>query len=322
MEAIKISRPNKSIMESTLTEQECDELINKIKIVMEAEDFKSAMKENFPEAYNEALKEDTDFASMLTVGVIYIGVIIAFLIKWIKNKYRLTVNKLMDQSKELNDIYTKIEDILAHDKMARFKHRNDMVSADIEDIVMKDKNTGKIYKLTIDNIAYDPDYFINQIKNILQYTQGMSNKEKSENIVKMVENLRSEVRQSFMNEHGFVLSCEPIVKITHYNKIKLEKVILIDKDWIESIYNILYICNQNASGQLTYLQLLQQAYNKLSVEYKNDKEAKKAVDDIFKDLLKNITISMEFNSKSMKVLDEMIHHYAEDLEKIYETLKS
>lgn len=325
MEAIKIYYPDKSLMEDTLTEAAANELFKKLKTITEADESEWAKlaKENFPNEYNQVLREmDEDAASMIAVGAFAVLVIIGKLISWIKNKYRLTIQKLYGNSKELNDIYTKVSDMLANDKMARFKHRNDLMDGDIQYIIMQDKkDSSKKYQLIIDNLAYNSEFFIKQINDIMAYVDSQSKKDKEANIKKMTDDLMNQIQQGFMNNHGFVLTCDPMMKSESYNKIKLEKYLTRCKDWVSAIYRILYIYNQNVSGQLQYLQLLQQAYGKMIKDYGKDKDAKNMIDTIFKQLIKNVTASMDFNSKSMVILNEMIKFYSDMLTKIYEHIK-
>ncbi len=322
-ELIKIVNPDKSLMVDTtnLNESEVNDLFDKIKIVTEAENWKAAYKENFSD-YNDYLNE-ADVISMGIVAGLAIIALIGKLISWVKNKYSLTVKKLLNQAKELNDIYTKVNDLLANDKIARFKHRNDRYNAEIHSMVMVDKkDPSKVYNLYIDELAYNSDYFINQLNDIMRYANSQSKKDRSTNIKTMVDNLIMDINRSFMERHGYVITCAPFMKVAKYPNRRLEDTLMSYKEWIERIYQVLAYYNSLTSAQLAYLQLLQTAYKKMLSDYGKDKEGKEAVDKLFKVLIKNSTASMDFNAKSMVICNDMIKYYSEELHKIYDIIRS
>ena len=322
-ELIKIVNPDKSLMVDTtnLNESEVNNLFDKIKIITEAKDWKTAYKENFSD-YNEYLNEADVIAMGIVAGIAIIA-LINKLISWVKNKYSLTVKKLLNQTKELNDIYTKVNDLLANDKIARFKHRNDRYNTEIHSIVMIDKkDPSKVYDLRIDDLSYNSDYFINQLNDIMRYANSQSKKDRTSSITTMVDSLIMDVNRGFMERHGYVITCTPFMKIAKYPNQRLEDTLMSYKKWIERIYHVLVYYNDLTSYQLAYLQLLQTAYKKMLNDYSKDKEGKEAVDKLFKVLIKNVTASMDFNAKSMVIFNDMIKYYSEELHKIYDIIRS
>lgn len=304
-----------------LSESGLNEEYKKIKTVVESEDWKAAVKENFSEDYDQVLLKE-DF-SIIAMGAFAIGIVIAKIISWIKGKYSLTVKKLLTQSKELNDIYTKVNTLLANDKMARFRHRNDRINAEVHSIVMIDKKTGTAYKLYIDNLVYNADACITRLNEIIKYSSTKATpEEKVKTLNSMVDNLIAEVDESMMKYHGFVLTCDPFMKITKFTNQRLEDVLMAYKDWIEFIYTATNSINNNITAQLQYFQLLETAYKKMSVEYSKDKDAKEVVDKLFKYLIKNATVSMDFNTRAMVIFNDMIKYYSEELHKIYDIIRS
>ena len=324
-ELIKIVQPNSNIMveETTnFTTLELDNEYTKIKTVIESEDWKLSYKENFKEYYDKILLKE-DFG-LVAFGVIAIGAIISKLIYWIKSKYTLTVKKLLTQSKELNDIYTKVEYLLAHDKMARFKHRNDRIDAEVHYAVMIDKkDPTKVYKLYLDNLAYNPDYYIKQVQDIMRYASSKKNdNDRIEAINTMIDSLIANEEKYIAQNNGYIYSCDPFMKIEKYTNQRLEEVLMVYKEYIENIYYVIDIYNKNISAQLAYLQLLDTAYKKMLSDYGKDKEGRDAIDRLFKYLIKNATASMDFNTKSMVIYNDMIKFYSDELHKIYDIIKS
>ena len=304
-----------------LSEAELKEEYRKIKAVVESEDWKTAVKENFKEDYDKVLLKE-DFGLVAT-GIFVIGIVIAKIIQWIKSKYSLTVKKLLSQSKELNDIYNKVNILLANDKMARFKHRNDRINAEVHSIVMIDKKTGTAYKLYIDNLVFNADACINSLNEIIRYSSTKATpEEKAETINNMVDAFIADLDAYMAKNHGYIFTCDPFMKVTKYTNQRLEDVLMAYKEWIEYIYSAINIINNNITAQLQYFQLLETAYKKMSNDYKNDKIAKEAVDKFFKYLIKNATVSMDFNSRSMVIFNDMIKYYSDELHKIYDIIRS
>lgn len=310
MELIKIDHPINEYMDNSISEQNLNEYFVKIKESIHSENPK------------QVVPIDEGIGELAIAGTASITLIILAITKWLKNKYSITIKKIIDQSKELNDIYTKVDDILKNDKLARFKHRNDSVDITIKYIVLHDtRDPRKYYSLTLDMLAYDPEYFINEIDSIMKYANEQS-KDKENDIGKMRDGVIKMIDESFEKNHWYVRDLAPMMKIENYRGQKLEKMVMMIKDQIGVIYNNIYTTNKTVSYQLKYMQVLQQAYNRCISMYGTDKSSKDMVDSIFKKLLDNMTISMEFNSKIMNLMTEEIKHYVNELEKIYNAIRS
>ena len=327
-ELIKIIQPNSDILiedKNLLSESELNEEYKKIKAVIESEDWKEAYKNNFKEDYDKILTEEADLIAMGIVAAIAIGAIIAKLISWLKGKYNESVKKLLAQSKELNDIYTKVNDLLSNNRKVAFKHRNDIIDAEIHSAVMIDKkDSSKVYKLYLDQLVFNSDSFIKYLTEIINYSSSKSSndKERVEMLNRKVDSMIADIDEYVMNNNGYIYTCEPSIKITKYKNKRLKEVVYAYKQWVDEVYKIIDIYNQNISAQLQYLQVLETAYKKMSFDYSKDKDAKAAVDKLFKHLLKTATASMDFNSKALIIFNEMIKYYSDALHKIYDDIRS
>ena len=321
-ELIKIDNPDMSIMEDTMTEDEVIDTFNKLKVIVESDDWKSYYKYYFKEDYDSYVLNENPIL-IAGVGAIAVIAIIHSLMKWIRNKYRLTAQKLLNQSKELNDIYTKVNDILAHDKLARFKHRNDSYAAEVHYCVMVDKkNPNKVYEIIINKSAYNPDFFVEKINEIMRYADTKVNKERTETISSAADSLVTQIREDFMKVDGYTVICDPFMKIVKYPNSKLENTIMAYKTGINNIYNVIAYFNQIADYQLKDLQLVELAYKKMLTTYAKDPAGKEAVDKIFKEIIKNITTFMDFNSRSLVIFEQIIKWYSDELHKIYDIIRS
>ena len=310
MEVIKIDKLDPTLMESTLTEEECDKLLQEITDIV-----------NAPEGttVNQSLREASP--DLIIAGVTGGLMLIAMIRKYIKNKYSLAAKKILDQSKELNDLYTKIEDLLKHDKMARFKHRNDKISTTLKYIVLQDRTNGKMYNIVIDYLVFNADTIINSLNQMMDYLNQAKPQDEDALIANWADSLVKDIDELFTRDHWYIERCVPLLKSEVYNSVPLEKALMSFKATFGNIYNWIYAINKTTAEQMTYLQFVEKAYKSAMATHGNTKARKEAIDRVFKHTLEKATQSITFNTGVMDVLTEEIKYYAEELNRIYQMIK-
>ena len=310
MEVIKIDKLDPTLMESTLTEEECDKLLQEITDIV-----------NAPEGttVNQSLREASP--DLIIAGVTGGLMLIAMIRKYIKNKYSLAAKKILDQSKELNDLYTKIEDLLKHDKMARFKHRNDKISTTLKYIVLQDRTNGKMYNIVIDYLVFNADAIINSLNQMMDYLNQAKPQDEDALIANWADSLVKDIDELFTRDHWYIERCVPMLKSEVYNSVPLEKALMSFKATFGNIYNWIYAINKTTAEQMTYLQFVEKAYKSAMATHGNTKARKEAIDRVFKHTLEKATQSITFNTGVMDVLTEEIKYYAEELNRIYQMIK-
>lgn len=310
MEVIKIDKLDPTLMESTLTEEECDKLLQEITDIV-----------NAPEGttVNQSLREASP--DLIIAGVTGGLMLIAMIRKYIKNKYSLAARKILDQSKELNDLYTKIEDLLKHDKMARFKHRNDKISTTLKYIVLQDRTNGKMYNIVIDYLVFNADAIINSLNQMMDYLNQAKPQDEDALIANWADSLVKDIDELFTRDHWYIERCVPLLKSEVYNSVPLEKALMSFKATFGNIYNWIYAINKTTAEQMTYLQFVEKAYKSAMATHGNTKARKEAIDRVFKHTLEKATQSITFNTGVMDVLTEEIKYYAEELNRIYQMIK-
>ena len=310
MEVIKIDKLDPTLMESTLTEEECDKLLQEITDIV-----------NAPErtTVNQSLREASP--DLIIAGVTGGLMLIAMIRKYIKNKYSLAAKKILDQSKELNDLYTKIEDLLKHDRMARFKHRNDKISTTLKYIVLQDRTNGKMYNIVIDYLVFNADAIINSLNQMMDYLNQAKPQDEDELIASWADSLVNDIDELFTRDHWYIERCVPLLKSEVYNNVSLEKALMSFKATFGNIYNWIYAINKTTAQQMTYLQFVEKAYKSAMATHGNTKARKEAIDRVFKHTLEKATQSITFNTGVMDVLTEEIEYYAEELNRIYQMIK-
>lgn len=317
MSVINIDQPNYANIDNSLNEQQCDELINGITSIIESKSMTSALL--------ELDLKNSVFAgagSSIASGAAPTMVTLEYMKKYIKNKYGLCVKRIIAQSKDLNDLYTKVNDILTHDKWARFKHRNDIIDADQKFVRLQDsKNPRQIYQITYDMMAYNIDYLINEINDIMNYANHNS-VDRDTDLKNMKDSLIETIDKDFEQNHWFIERLVPVIKTESYHSVKLGKVLKVYRDVFSGLYNNIYFFNKIVDNELKYVQLTEQAYNRMMNVWGKDKDGKIIVEEVFKKILKNMAMSMEFNSKLMELSEEVIKFYAEEIEKVYNIIRS
>lgn len=296
------------IVDKPLTEAQCDHLLQ---IAMEA------AQSDDPQKYIQEAGE------ALMLGGMAVTVIIAWLMKFLKNKYTINVNKLSSQSKELNDIYTKVNDLLKHDKMARFKHRNDKVNATMKRVLLKDKNKpNTYYKLIVDELAWDSEYVVNFIDNAMSTIINTKDEKAKQGLFDSAyADICSQIDSTFTKNHGYITYTEPALQCADYKNQRLENVLMVYKDNIGVVYDNIDYMNQTVATQMQYLQLTQQAYNRMIGKYGKDKLGKKMVEDVFKKMLVYAGMSIDFNNAITDAMLEEIRYYTTALNDLYNFIK-
>lgn len=293
------------MVENGLTSTQCDMILQACKEACQSEDTKKYLQES-----------DVALFAGMTVAAI-----ITMMMAYIKNKYSINVQKILDQTKELNDIYAKVDDMLKNDKMARFKHRNDKVDAATKTAVLKDtKDPRKMYKITPDLLAYNSEYFINEIDKVMEYVNNVSDNKKHD-FQGMYDSLMKDVEDVY-HSYEYISHTKPVLLCKDYKNQRLETVLMVYKEDIANIYSNTAYMNQLVQTQMQYLQLCQQAYNKMIAKYGKDKYGKKLVDDVFKKMLYYSTLAIDFNNDINETLVEQIRYYVSELEKIYDIVRS
>lgn len=297
------------IVDKPLTEAQCDHLLQ---IAMEA------AQSDDPQKYIQEAGEAIVFGGMA------VTVIIAWLMKFLKNKYSINVNKLSSQSKELNDIYTKVNDLLKHDKMARFKHRNDKVNATMKRVLLKDKNKpNTYYKLIIDELAWDSEYVVNFIDNAMSTIINTKDEKAKQGMFDSAyADICSQIDGTFTKNHGYITYTEAAIQSVNYKNQRLEDVLMVYKDNIGVVYDNIDYMNSTIATQMQYLQLTQQAYNRMIGKYGKDKLGKKMVEDVFKKMLVYAGMSIDFNNAITDAMLEEIRYYTNALNDLYDFIRS
>ena len=316
MEVIKITDLDASILEGA-------DSIDEAVINSQYKDIQKILASSDDCTINQSLREaNTD---LIVNGIAGGLMLIAIITKYIKNQYSIRAKKILDQSKELNDIYTKVEDLLKNDKMARFKHRNDKITANVRIVLLQNSIDGKYYRVAIDQLIWDPDWFNNTVKVMMEYMDShpaTNNAAEKEALDKWADSIIETVDRGFKENHWWVETCTPFIKNEVYNGIKLERAIKLYKDTFSNLYNIIYAINKFVSNQMTCMQFFEKSYKSCMTTYGTTKARKESIDRIFKYALSKSVASINFNTKCMDMYTEEINYYVDELEKIYKMLRA
>lgn len=317
MEAIKIVPLDSSLLEDTDT-------INESEVSYQFQEVQKIVNTPDDVSIRAAVRESTadivlaGGTAAVGAGLALFGIIRAY----IKKKYSIQAKKILDQSKDLNDAYTKVEYLLKNDKMARFKHRNDLITATVKYVVLCNKKDGKYYNVAIDQLCYNTDYIVQAVRDMMENLDRIKDENESTLISEWADKLIGDLKQSFDNNHWWIECCEPLIKSEVHNSIKLEKALMYYKNTFSNLYNYIYAINKMATTQMTYLQFLEKGYKTCMSTYGTTKDRKDAIDRIFKYLISNATMSITFNTKCMDAYTEEIKWYADELKRIYDILRN
>lgn len=315
-ELIKVSgdsRPLLEYMDNSITDKECDKLFKMIREYFEEDDFSKFKQTKY---FTEAC-----YLNEGKVGDFFIKGLIKAMEIFCKNKYRMQVNQFYGMSKELNDIYTKVAYLLQHDKVARFKHRNDLLSFATKSVLMRDKINAQLYNLMYATLFYNLDGVNQMVRNALSNIKDDCTKEQGETLRKAADTIVYNTNISFSDNYGYVDSCEVISYQKDYSGVKLEDSIKYFKSSVEMYYNNIKVMNTNVSDQLTYIKYIDNMYNMFMNQFGKNPDCKYYIDTVFKCVIDNMTKAMDFNNSITDHMIECIKHSSNELYKIYEILK-
>ena len=242
-------------------------------------------------------------------------------------KYAIASHKmrypvLNGQSKEINDIYTKVDDILKHDRFAKFKHRNDLISGETRSIIIHSKEDDKLYYFSPDELYWNTQFFENLFSDLLrQYQTDTVKKELMQaEADKQIYELRQIINKNhpLINEKFF----EIILRIQKYNNVKLKSLLVVTRDSIDTYYGNIYIMNNLITKEISNLQLIEKQYADICARFAKVKDAKKyLIEPIFMELIKWAKVSIDYNNKYVDLAVETFKFYYEQIKAIYDIIR-
>lgn len=315
-ELIKVSGANHPINEmmlDTLTENECDDLISMMRYCLEHNDFEYFKNSEY---YTESY-----YVNEGVVGDFFIKQLIKLMEIFCKNKYRLQVQKFYSMSKELNDIYTKVAYLLNNDKVARFKHRNDLIDVTTKSVIMRDKVDGTAYNIMLAELYYSLDSINGIIKNAMANVETGCTKEQSALLRARADSIVNSTNESFRQKYGYVDSCTVDFTTNKYPNCKFEDGILYFKSMVEMYYNNIKYINDGVSDQLVIIKYLDGMYNRFINRYGKNEDCKYFIDTVFKCVIDNMNKAIDFNAAITDASIVSIKYASDELHKIYDILK-
>ena len=281
-------------------------------------ELESSIKDFFDNyKYNKYAQQESKIDSKLILqSASFLLLVILAIRKKFKEKYRLKYNTIYSQAKEVNDMYQKVIDLIKTNKAKRMLFQSSPIKIDTYGLRMKDNNNGKIYQLEIDDLDFSAYKFVKLIeKKIEEANKADIPKEQ------YIYSILSEINDIFNEDHGFVEYCEPILTMQTITT-RLENGILHLKKEFEIQYGNIYVINSRISDQFASLKSIEVSYKILKNRYEKDEVLMKGVDAIFKRLIEIMNISMEFNDKALTIIMELYRKTYEELNKVYNMLKS
>ena len=277
---------------------------------------KDILNESEIDSLNESLSNDKLSNPANMIQALKSGL----LKKLFDSKYKLKTKIIASQTKEINDIYTKINDLLKNDRDARRKHAYDTINYTSHTVLLKKKNSkdDRVYNLIVNAIGYNTEYFIESINDVLEtYAEDKEQaKEKLKAYITSVENY-------FNQYYSYTKFYVPIHDKYEVKNIYLDKAIERSKQNAETHYENIYVLNNMASTTTIYLQDMELAYKTVSQRYSSlGKDAKKLIDELFNVPLQHFKIVMDYINAVTDASIECFSGTYEELEKIYEILRS
>ena len=247
-------------------------------------------------------------------------------IKQVLNReYKLRYIEYKNLGKEINDLYAKINDYLTHDKIARYKHRNDMFECQVADVIrydIKDKN--KYYIARYDILAYDPEAvgnYCDAVKRDIDGKDPKNQKEKTE--IDAILKYQLDTLEYYVYKDHEHINNDVVYRVVKIKPSKLDQILHYFKMFIESEYAMIINCNYVMSNQLIYVQAMEKFYKGYSGRHNNDiPEFKTFIDNAFKLVIDATSKSMDYNNKVMDLHIKALKDFASQLDKFYDIIRN
>lgn len=235
---------------------------------------------------------------------------------YIQKEYAIKTKKILAQSKEVNDLYDKIKYLTTHDRWTRFTHGNDRVDATIKQTLLRSEVDGKLYDFQINDLAFNAEYY----RNII--TQKMESTSSDADILDWAALVVNQNISNFNSDYGWFTRYKIFVRTIEYKNQKVKDVLRVYERYFEVNYRNIYVINDTVQYQMQYLQLVEKTYNDMMAAYGTSKVRKAAIDAIFKEVLREFGLAIDFNNTATDIQLESLKHYASELQRVYDLIRS
>lgn len=267
----------------------------------------------------DMLGDDKDLKMKVKISAL-IHQIIRFLSKMITNQYRLRVPKILNQSKKVNDLYDKVNDLLMHDKLARAKHSLDKVDATGKYPVLVDTKEKNVYyqpicQMGIDIMAFQK--YVDRVCSRAISDRSTSLKTETNLVITTINKNIEEKFPYIYNKDRY----KTYVKSEDYSDVTFGIALNTYKQCIEKTYQLLNRLLTIFSTQLQYLQICELAYKRLTTSYGENKACKDFIDSVFREVLKFQSQAADFNNCTLKIIDELYVFYVDEMDQLYAKIR-
>lgn len=220
--------------------------------------------------------------------------------------------------KDLNDLLVQIKDIYEHNRLARFKHRNDLVNCEIYDVISRNKRDNKTYIGVYPSMAdLNPKWVVQQVDRILADLES-GNKEDLEFTYNDTMN---QINQ-FIGDRPYSSMLEVGVKVTKYHNVKFGEAVKVMVKLIDIYYSNIAFMEKVLDQQLLFINELDQAYKMYIGRHKDNKEKMKYVDDVFSKCAEFMNKVLNYDNLILETLTQVYKKTAEQLIDLKQVLEN
>ena len=222
-------------------------------------------------------------------------------------------------SKDINDLLNQIRDIYEHNKLARFKHRNDIIAKiEISTITAIDKTYDKKYYGFA--YAYTPlnaKYMIQQV-DIIASAVKSNDTERADSVFK--DTMRE--LDSFMAKYRTHEIYKVGMEVKTYNNVKFGEATKVMLQQIDNYYNSIALMNNVLQNQLLFIQDNETAYNSIKNRYAKEPKVMKYANDLFVNILEYMNNALTYDNLILETLTKIYKNTANQLIAMKEVLES
>ena len=222
-------------------------------------------------------------------------------------------------SKDINDLLNQIRDIYEHNKLARFKHRNDIIAKiEISTITAIDKTYDKkYYGFAYSYTPLNAKYMIQQV-DIIASAVKANDTERADSVFK--DTMRE--LDSFMAKYRTHEIYKVGMEVKTYNNVKFGEATKVMLEQIDNYYNSIALLNRVLEKQLIFIQDNETAYNSIKNRYSKDPKVMKYANDLFVNVLEYMNNALTYDNLILETLTKIYKNTANQLIAMKEILES
>lgn len=237
----------------------------------------------------------------------------AIIVNGLDVKYKMRYRTYRRLSNDINNLYVKTQNTLKSKISERSAHASDPVGVNTYNTyVMVDK---KRYKFQYAELYINYNYALDQITNIIEYADPKQHANEFAKLKKTVVD--------YIYGRAWFVQKAKFETIETFHKVDMDAAINYSKESFDNYFAMLHKGSVIVENELLYIGMFNKTYDEVVRRFdgKVSKEDKKAIDDIFFEIVKALNDVINWNQVAYEELLSTYHKFFDQIQKLYDKIK-